>query len=103
MFPRSTPSPLARRARNALSLARSFLLLEDDYDVDWEVDRNEPRQGVAPAAHPHRAPLRGRTARERAGQTTPGPQVCVSPLPTPERSHGDRSRTTTGRPRAARL
>ena len=41
MFPRSTPSPLTRRARTALSLARSFLLLEDDYDVDWEVDQDE--------------------------------------------------------------
>src|SRR3979411_2166184 len=47
MFPRSTPSPLTRRARHALALARSFLLLEDDYDVDWEVDQDEPGQGRA--------------------------------------------------------
>jgi hypothetical protein len=137
MFPWSTPSPLTRRARTALSLARSFLLLEDDYDVDWEVDQDEPgresargredahdgsralgrRAGTrrrdelrsrgilgepdAAGTHPHRAWLRGRSARERAGQPTQAPQVCVSPCnragtvtPSPRR---------TGRPRAARM
>ncbi len=41
-----------RRARwsifdRPLSLARSFLLLEDDYDVDWEVNQDESGQGTA--------------------------------------------------------
>jgi len=104
MFPRSTPSPLTRRARNALSLARSFLLLEDDYDVDWEVDQNEPGQGSArgrrgaaggedsylempgtgsqgdAALHPHRSSIRRRTVRERAGQPPAHPYVCLSPV-----------------------
>lgn len=104
MFPRSTPSPLTRRARNALSLARSFLLLEDDYSVDWEVDQDESDQGSArerrgtidgggdylkvPDAtgerhvvlHPHRTSLRRRSARERAGQPLARPHVCLSPV-----------------------
>ena len=33
--------PFAQRALGALRLARSFLLLEDDYEVDWEVDQDE--------------------------------------------------------------
>jgi hypothetical protein len=108
MFPWSTPSPLTRRVRNALSLARSFLLLEDDYDVDWEVDWDEPGRGdvhgetcavgeidepsrrivfdrwSAVDLHPHRVPLRGRSARERTGQLAPVPQVCLCPV----RPHG---------------
>jgi hypothetical protein len=124
MFPRSTPPTRTRRARNALSLARSFLLLEDDYDVDWEVDQDEPGRGEThqrrgatggndelgmrdilskPTAefHPHRASLRGRSARKRAGQSMPAPQVCLCPRsrtgtakPAPKR---------TGRPQAARM
>jgi hypothetical protein len=47
MFSWNAPPPLKRRARNALCLARSFLLLEDDRDgeVDWEVDQDEPGRG----------------------------------------------------------
>jgi hypothetical protein len=67
MFPWSTPSPLARRARNALTLARSFLLLEDDYDVDWEVDRERPGRGAARG----RTDDRGR-ADERGRVNEPG-------------------------------
>jgi hypothetical protein len=118
MFPRSTPSPLTRRARNALSLARSFLLLEDDYDVDWEVDQDEfgqdrseidgisdrPARGWDPMPHPHRTALRSRSARVRAGQTAHTPQVCVCPV---ERSSmASAQRTTlmrTGRPQATRM
>jgi len=55
MFP-SANSSLARRALDALRLTRSFLTLEDDYAVDWEVDRDEPSRE---APHPHRVPLRG--------------------------------------------
>jgi hypothetical protein len=55
MFSSLRTSPLAQRTLGALDLARSFLMLEDDYGVDWEVDRNEPDTPV----HPHRAPLRG--------------------------------------------
>ena len=91
-----------RRARAALSLARSFLLLEDDYDVNWEVNQDEPRRGEqraayieasaaghrAPrrpsaAAHPHRTPLRrSATARaaRRAGQPAPKSQLCLCPV-----------------------
>lgn len=106
MFPRSTPSPLTRRARNALSLARSFLLLEDDYDVDWEVDQDESGRGdarerqvviasagrgAAAGLHPHRRPLQGRSARERAGRPAPAPQVCLSPVPHASRRRIERS------------
>jgi hypothetical protein len=139
MFPQSIPSPLTRRARSALSLARSFLLLEDDYDVDWEVDQDESgqdrskideisdrparerRDGVGgrddkpissavgrqekagPGRHPHRGALRGRSARVRAGEPAPAPQVCLCPV---EHSATAAIRRTvpmrTGRPQATR-
>lgn len=118
MFPRRTPSPLTRRARTALSLARSFLLLEDDYDIDWEVDQDEtgrdrskidgisdrPARGRASVDHPHRAVLRGRPARVRAGQPAPAPHVCMSPVERmPEAGTIRRLEPTkTGRPRATR-
>lgn len=47
MFPLRTPPSIARRAHTALSLARSFLLLEDDHVRDWEVAGDEPGRGDA--------------------------------------------------------
>jgi len=76
MFPRPTSSTLAQRALGALRLTRSFLLLEDDREVDWEVDQDER----VPASHPHRTALRGRLSQRRPGQPPPGPHVCVSPV-----------------------
>jgi hypothetical protein len=67
----------AQRALDALRLARSFLLLEDDY-VDWEVDRDEPGRGALD--RPHRTPLRGRFVARRSGQPAPAPQVCLTPV-----------------------
>jgi hypothetical protein len=70
-------------------MARSFLLLEDDYDVDWEVDQDE-RTCVS---HPHRAPLRGGCAQRRAGQLPARPQACLSPVgPAALSANGARSR-----------
>ena len=117
MFPWSTPSPLTRRARNALSLARSFLLLEDDYDVDWEVDLDEPGRDRSridaisdrPAReralvpHPHRTALRGRSARVRVGQPAQAPHVCLCPVESSSTAAIRRATSTkTGRPQAAR-
>jgi hypothetical protein len=121
MFPRRNPSPLTRRALAALSLARSFLLLEDDYDVDWEVDQDEtgrdrskidgisdrPARGRASAGHrghPHRIALRGRSARVRAGQPVQAAHVCLSPVERPSTAGTVRyvAPTKTGRPRATR-
>jgi hypothetical protein len=54
-------------------------MLEDDYDVDWEVDPNEHSH----APHPHRVALGG---RPRARERRPGapiahpPQLCLSPV-----------------------
>jgi hypothetical protein len=76
MFPRPLHPTTAQRARSALALARSFLLLEDDVSVDWEVDRNEP----AAPPHAHRAPLRGRARARRPGTVPPAEQVCVCPV-----------------------
>jgi len=76
MFP-SANSSLARRALDALRLTRSFLTLEDDYAVDWEVDRDEPSRE---APHPHRVPLRGGFVRRRRGEPAPSPQVCLTPV-----------------------
>jgi len=75
MFP-SSNSSLAQRALGALRLTRSFLLLEDDYAVDWEVDWDEPTREV----HPHRAPLRGGFVDRRLGEPVPRPQLCLSPM-----------------------
>ena len=59
----------------ALRLTRSFLLLEDDYDVDWEVDRNEPAETL----HPHRVALRGHS-RPGVPGSRPNARTRVSPL-----------------------
>jgi len=75
MFP-SSSSSLTQRALGALRLTRSFLLLEDDYSVDWEVDWDEP----SGEAHPHRAPLRGGFVRRRPGEPVQRPQLCLSPV-----------------------
>ena len=62
-----------------LSLARSFLLLEDDYDVDWEVDQDEPAGETAARGMRRRARIRidrrcagaaSATAGQRPGATT---------------------------------
>ena len=76
MFP-SANSSLARRALDALRLTRSFLTLEDDYAVDWEVDWDEPARE---APHPHRVPLRGGSVRRRPGEPVPGAQPCLTPI-----------------------
>jgi len=76
MFPPLQTSTLAERALGALRLSRSFLLLEDDREVDWEVDQ----EGRAQASHPHRAALRRRSSRRRPGQPPCQPQVCLCPV-----------------------
>jgi hypothetical protein len=79
MFSSVSTSTLGQRALGALRHTRSFLLLEDDYDVDWEVDLDE-----WPAAnHPHRAPLRGRAISRRHGQPMAREQVCLCPVSKP--------------------
>ncbi len=59
-------------------MARSFLLLEDDYDVDWEVGQDE----MVPPPHVHRAALRrgGVALARRPGATAPTCHVCLSPV-----------------------
>ncbi|HEV7528929.1 MAG TPA: hypothetical protein VGO29_08525 [Solirubrobacteraceae bacterium] len=83
MFATARTSKLAQRTLGALRLTRSFLLLEDDYDVDWEVDRDE----ALTQTHPHRVPLRGPgrrsrriAAHRRDGQGAPAQQLCISPV-----------------------
>jgi hypothetical protein len=93
----SRTSTLGERALGALGLIRSFLLLEDDCEVDWEVGQDERLE----VDHPHRAALRGRAAterlaRRRPGQPAPSPHVCLSPV-------SGRSGHSPGRPRARRL
>src|SRR5207245_4086281 len=80
MFPSLRTFALAQRALAAFRLTGSFLLLEDDDRVDWEVDGSEPA-----GARPDRAPLRERIAASRltvrrAGQPVRAAQVCVSPV-----------------------
>ena len=100
MFSSSRTSTLGQRALGAFGLVRSFLLLEDDYDVDWEVDQ-EPVE----VDHPHRAALRGRAiadrlAHRRPGQLEQAPQVCLSPV---SRIPAARERPTAPLPTKSKL
>lgn len=100
MFPSADTPPLARRFFRTLAVIRSFLLLEDDYEIDWEVDRDEPIEPpscgsrsstgieVDHAKHSHRRALRSRLGERRPGAGTPREQVCLCPLP----PRGDRER-----------
>jgi hypothetical protein len=91
MFSPAPTSKLAQRTLGALRVARSFLLLEDDYAVDWEVGQVER----ARVPHPHRAALRGGCAPRRAGQLPARPQACLSPIVGPAYAlHGARKRKT---------
>ena len=76
MFPPSAKSKLAQRALEAARLARSFLLLEDDDRVDWEVGQDEPRAPM----HPHRAALRSGSGQRRPGAPAPACHVCLTPV-----------------------
>jgi hypothetical protein len=76
MFPPKRTSQLRKRAIGALGLTRSFLLLEDDVDVDWEVDWNERAQ----AKHPHRRALRRLDRERRPGRPARPVQHCLSPV-----------------------
>jgi hypothetical protein len=73
-------------------LTRSFLLLEDDYHVDWEVDRNEP----AEAFHPHRVALRRRTRAGRPGRPPEPRHECMCPVN--RAGSADSKRAARGRP-----
>jgi hypothetical protein len=88
MFPSSPPSKLAQRALDAMRLTRSFLLLEDDNEVDWEVGQDEP----AAHDHPHRAPLRGGLPRRRPGVPAPRNHACLCPVSHPVASRRGSSR-----------
>jgi hypothetical protein len=76
MFSSAPQTKLAQRALGAVRVARSFLLLEDDYEVDWEVGQDEPCH----APHPHRAPLRRGSAHRRPGLVPAPVQPCLSPV-----------------------
>jgi hypothetical protein len=100
----SSPKPQApRRLIRTLQLVRSFLLLEDDYDVDWEVDQEErtERPEVAgkdsdgrvdcrESAHPHRIALRSRLGSRRPGIAAGTEQLCLCPV-------GERARAGVSR------
>ncbi|HEX3691853.1 MAG TPA: hypothetical protein VHU13_00800 [Solirubrobacteraceae bacterium] len=119
MFPPANNRQPASRLIGALRLIRSFLLLEDDYDVDWEVDRDEPhgdmhvvdgafadrrtreRQVWSPLdrEHPHRRIGRVERRARRSGSVQEREHVCACPLPIRRGSTpANQSRTTAGRP-----
>ena len=75
-----------------LAVVRSFLLLEDDCEIDWEVadepiepswrgSRSSTGIEVDHAGHPHREALRSRLGDRRPGAGRPREQVCLCPLP----------------------
>lgn len=102
---RSQPGkPTERRFSSALRLIRSFLLLEDDYDVDWEVDGDEGTELVGSGTsgracvalrsglggsegnrHPHRMALQSRLGDRRPGEVPVNDLVCVCPVAPRER------------------
>jgi hypothetical protein len=113
-----------RRLSSTLQLIRSFLLLEDDYDVDWEVDRDELGEfvgrdtsghssvalrselgGLEGDGHPHRVALQSRLGDRRPGGVPGNELVCVCPVPPRERRGGEvgqrGSRMSTGIVRVA--
>jgi hypothetical protein len=117
MFPSTDTPPFARCLLGALQLIRSFLLLEDDYDIDWEVDQDEPIESPMCGSrlsaenesnrcnHPHRVALRSRLGARRPGVPAPREQVCLCPLPPrglrDERYAQRGSKITTGSVRVA--
>jgi hypothetical protein len=124
MFPSTKRASIRQRLSSAVELTRAFLLLEDDYDVDWEVDQDEREEFVArdtnghPSValrselggsegdgHPHRVALRSRLGDRRPGVVRGHELVCVCPLPPQEarvREVGQRgSRISTGIVRVA--
>ncbi len=97
MFAKATTSKLAQRTLGALRLTHSFLLLEDDYDVDWEVDRDEELT----QSHPHRMALRGPARHlrslpsRRKGAIPSRQQPCISPIgPVSKHATDGRARPT---------
>ena len=111
MFSRGT-STLTQRALAAAGLIRSFLLLEDDRSVDWEVDRQEVAGDVQAA----RAPLHEHQTRAppRAGRVAPASpaqaarrvsQPCLSPIGPAERHElvAPRTRAAGSSPRTTVL
>ena len=99
MFP-SADNRIAQRALRAYRLTRSFLLLEDDYDVDWEVDQDERVE----ADHPHRAALSvwviaDRLAHRRPGEPERGNLPCLCPVgrTAPTSTRGEGARASNGR------
>ena len=75
MFPPTNPIPRpAPRLVNALRMVRSFLLLEDDHDVDWEVGQDE---------HPHRRTVERQRRERRPGAIEGREQVCSCPVRPP--------------------
>ncbi len=103
MFSSRRTSTLRRRTLGALGLLRSFLLLEDDYEVDWEVGQDE----LSEVDHPHRAALRARMLVDRPAHRRPGqlPQrshVCLSPVDRPARLYQRRPARREGQRDAPR-
>jgi hypothetical protein len=77
----SRTSTLAQRALAAAELIRSFLLLEDDYRVDWEVDRHDETEDVqATRAALHRRELKRPQRSRRPGESRAAVQLCLSPV-----------------------
>lgn len=98
MFSSSRTSTLAQRALGALRLTRSFLLLEDDREIDWEVGAD----GRPEANHPHRAPLRVRLPERRPGARAQRNHVCLTPLaPRQDHSSAHRAKRSGNPGRAA--
>jgi hypothetical protein len=80
MFSRGT-SRLTQHALAAAGLIRSFLLLEDDLGVDWEVDGQEDSgEGHAAAAALHGRKLTRPVRARRPGAPAARAHVCLSPI-----------------------
>jgi hypothetical protein len=119
MFPYANNRQSASRLIGALRLIRSFLLLEDDYDVDWEVGQDGPYgdMGVTVGSfvdgptrewrswspldreHPHPRTMHVDRRERRPGSVRTREQGCSCPLPAQRgTTPANQSRTTAGRP-----
>ena len=78
MFSNGT-STLTQRALAAAEAFRSFLLLEDDVRVDWEVDQaRETRNADAQRAPLHARRLTRPPRKRRPGEAQATAHVCLA-------------------------
>lgn len=80
--PRWTRRRIGDRMRDAADVALAMLLLEDEYDVDWQLPEEFETAASASGPGRRRTGRRSRAAvhRRRPGTVAAKPQPCLSPV-----------------------